>query len=121
MLGSKHVPEWTPKNLFASLIVFPYINSHEIQQSNDINLNFAFSEPTTVASGQIKVTVTLPNMNNKRFDGISRDVQLAKWGAAKTAVNELKNRTNIFIPVKQKELLEYYTKMQPPNTLKKTQ
>lgn len=79
------------------------------------------SEPENVASGQIKVTVTLPKFQGQRFSGLSRDAQLAKWGAAKMAVNELNKLTNVFIPVKQKELLDHYAKFQPPNTLKQTE
>lgn len=76
---------------------------------------FYNSEPELVASGQNRVTVTLPRFQNKSFHGYSRDVNLAKWGAARTAVNKLKNLKNAFIPVKQKELLNRYTGLHPSN------
>lgn len=74
-----------------------------------------YSEPELVASGQNRVTVTLPKFQNKSFSGYSRDVNLAKWGAARTAVNKLKNLKNAYIPVKQKELQNRYTGLHPSN------
>lgn len=67
-----------------------------------------YSEPVTVASGQIKVTVTLPQYNNSTFDGYSRDAQLAKWAAAKTAVNRLQNKSNEYVPIRSREIFQRY-------------
>lgn len=119
--------ESKPKTAYVELeqldssAVFRYVQIVKIgisstEFSSKLIFPFQCSEPEIVASGQIKVTVTLPKLNRK-FSGLSRDAQLAKWGAAKTAVNELKNRKNVFIPEKQKEILDRYIKMQPPNSI----
>lgn len=77
-----------------------------------INENFYFSEPIAMGPGKVQVTVTLPKYQNKRFSAVSRDPQLAKWGAAKTAVIQLKKQANAFIPVKHNELYQHFKDLQ---------
>lgn len=59
-----------------------------------------------VSAGQVKVEVKLPMHSNKRFSAVSRDPFLAKWGAAKSAVIQMNNQKNVFIPTKQKSALK---------------
>lgn len=61
-----------------------------------------------VGAGQIKVEVTLPNFQNKKFSAISRASPLAKWGAAKAAVMHLKHQRNVFIQTSHNEMLKKY-------------
>ncbi|XP_055316038.1 endoribonuclease Dcr-1-like [Sitodiplosis mosellana] len=71
-----------------------------------------FSKPITMGPGKVQVTVTLPKYQNKRFNAVSRDPQLAKWGAAKTAVIQLKKQSNVFIPVTHNELYQHFKNKQ---------
>lgn len=67
-----------------------------------------FSEPITVNAGQIQVSVTLPKFQNKTFSAISRGAPLAKWGAAKAAVMNLKHQRNAFIQTTHNDTVKQF-------------
>lgn len=70
------------------------------------------SKPVTEAAGKIKVSVKLPKFDDQCFSAYSRDPDLAKWGAAKAAVLQLKRQNNAFLPTTHKELLKHYESTQ---------
>lgn len=59
-----------------------------------------------MASGQIQVTVRLPKYQDATFSGFSRDEKMAKWAAAKAALIQLNKQSNVYIPVKAKEIIK---------------
>lgn len=67
---------------------------------------FSFnSQPITIAPGQISVTLRLPKYKNQQFTGYSRDANIAKWAAAKSAVLRIKQQENKYIPKKAGEII----------------
>ncbi|XP_031637122.1 endoribonuclease Dcr-1-like [Contarinia nasturtii] len=89
--------DWDIKNICKTNPQTAYV------ELNKLDSSAVFSDPVTVAPGKIQVSVTLPTFQNKRFNGFSRDAQLAKWAAAKAAVIQLKKQNNVFIPIKHKD------------------
>nr|ACZ26274.1 dicer-1-like protein [Mayetiola destructor] len=65
-----------------------------------------FSKPETIGPGKIMVQVILPNYENQTFSSISRDPNLAKWGAAKSALLQLKKQFNEYVPYKSNEFIK---------------
>lgn len=64
------------------------------------------SEPETIGPGKIMVQVTLPKYGNQTFSSISRHPDKAKWGAAKSALLQLKKQFNEYVPYKASELIK---------------